>query len=209
MGSAHSRRGRFRRQRRRGNRQQRHTHRLAHQRHCRPALGHPTEPRRRRRCLDTGKLLRPAGPQLREHAMKLSRRHFIRAGLIFVPAAATASTIIVSAPRYSSLAGPTDSPDNYSGVAGWYRSMDLTTLADNDPVSTWTDRTSNHYDATGTGTARPTFKTNILNGKPALRFDGNDVLAMQNLPGNILSLGNFTIIAVLIPTSSSGYYIGR
>ena len=43
-------------------------------------------------------------------------------------------------------------------------------LNDGDPVSTWVDSSGNGHSATQTGTARPTFKTNILNGKPVVRF---------------------------------------
>lgn len=42
-------------------------------------------------------------------------------------------------------------------------------------VTTWTDRSGNGLNAAqGTGTKQPVFKTNIINGKPALLFDGTD-----------------------------------
>src|SRR5580765_7415799 len=41
-------------------------------------------------------------------------------------------------------------------------------LADGDPVTTWLDSSVNGNNATQTGALRPTFKTNILNGKPVV-----------------------------------------
>jgi len=43
-------------------------------------------------------------------------------------------------------------------------------LSDGSPVSTWNDETGNGHDLTA-GNA-PTFKTNIIGGKPVVRFDG-------------------------------------
>lgn len=44
--------------------------------------------------------------------------------------------------------------------------------ADNDPVGTWSDLSSNANNATSTGTNRPTYKTAIQGGMPVLRFNG-------------------------------------
>lgn len=43
-------------------------------------------------------------------------------------------------------------------------------LADNDPVSSWTDRSASANNATQTGSERPTFKTNQFNGQPGVQF---------------------------------------
>ena len=45
-------------------------------------------------------------------------------------------------------------------------------FADGDPVGTIDDISGNNYDLTSTSTARPTFQTSELNGKPVLQFDG-------------------------------------
>ena len=47
-------------------------------------------------------------------------------------------------------------------------------LTDGQSVSTWSDGSTYGNDATQSGSARPTFKENILIGQPALQFDGTD-----------------------------------
>lgn len=47
---------------------------------------------------------------------------------------------------------------------------------DGDPVGRWTNRAGTPHATQATGTAKPTLKTNILNGQPVLRFDGGDSL---------------------------------
>jgi hypothetical protein len=48
---------------------------------------------------------------------------------------------------------------------------------DGDPVATWPDSGGSGFDATATGSTRPTFKTGIApSGKPIVRFDGSDDL---------------------------------
>jgi len=55
-------------------------------------------------------------------------------------------------------------------------------LANNDAVADWTARPNSTITATqGTAAAKPTFKTGIVNGQPAVRFDGDDSLAVSTL----------------------------
>ena len=68
-------------------------------------------------------------------------------------------------------------PDQLTGLVAWYKA-DALSLNDGDAVATWTDSSGNSNDATqGTGSAQPTFKTSIINGKPVVRFDGGDDLS--------------------------------
>lgn len=67
-------------------------------------------------------------------------------------------------------------PTDIAGCKLWYNADSLV-LNDTDPVSTWIDSSGNGNNATGSGTARPLYRTNIVNGKPVVRFDGsNDIL---------------------------------
>lgn len=56
----------------------------------------------------------------------------------------------------------------------WFDADQITSLSDGDPVSTWPDESGNANDATGSGSARPLYKTAILNGLPVVRFDNVD-----------------------------------
>ena len=63
---------------------------------------------------------------------------------------------------------------------------DANTLAGGDGalISSFTDLSGNANHATASGSLRPTLKTNIVNGKQVLRFDGtDDVMAWPNLFG--------------------------
>jgi len=73
-------------------------------------------------------------------------------------------------------------PTDITGLKLWMKSDSLS-LADNDPVSTWSDSSGLGNDLTAAGSARPTYKTNIQNSLPVVRFNGTD---------NVLS-GIFTI----------------
>lgn len=73
-------------------------------------------------------------------------------------------------------------PDTVSGLLLWLKA-DWLNLNDGDTVPIWTDASGNANHATAaTASNRPMFKTNIVNGKPALRYDGNsDVLVLTTL----------------------------
>lgn len=70
------------------------------------------------------------------------------------------------------------SPSDIAGLKLWLKADSLA-LANNDPVTTWTDSSGLGNHATqATVAKKPTFKTAIVNGKPVIRFDGaDDVLA--------------------------------
>jgi len=69
---------------------------------------------------------------------------------------------------------------------------------DGTAVSTWADQTTNGNTVTqATGANQPLYKTNILNGRPVVRFDGsNDVLSktgFNNLPSGTAYRSVFTV----------------
>jgi hypothetical protein len=66
------------------------------------------------------------------------------------------------------------------------------TLADGDPVSSWTAKGGTS--PTGSGSTRPIFKTNIVNGQPVVRFDGvDDGLVGPSISG---SASNYSVFVV-------------
>jgi len=84
-----------------------------------------------------------------------------------------------------------------TGMLLWLKA-DALSLNNNDPVSTWTDVSGNGRDAVSIGGAAPVFTTNVFNGKPVVRFNGNSLLQVSALP-----LGTYTIIAVFKTTANT------
>lgn len=71
---------------------------------------------------------------------------------------------------------------------------DSLALADGDPVSLWGDRSGHGRDATATGPGRPTYKAGVLNGLPAVGFDG--LANRLTLPLGVPSLPRFSVFVV-------------
>lgn len=61
----------------------------------------------------------------------------------------------------------------HAGAAVSLDARFLSGLSNNDPVSTWTNRTGSN-DFTGSGTTRPLYTTSSISGNPAITFDGVD-----------------------------------
>lgn len=77
----------------------------------------------------------------------------------------------------------------------------VTTASDGDVVQTWSDQSGNSNDAIqNTPGRKPTYKTNIINGLPVIRFDGTtDSLLVSNIAPE--SGKRMTIFIVSTPTS--------
>lgn len=94
------------------------------------------------------------------------------------------------------------SPDDIAGLELWLDANQITGKNDGDTISTWSDVSGNSNNVTqATAGRQPTYKTNIFNGKPIIRFDdaawpNNDNLfstATHTLPsGN----GNYSAFIV-------------
>ena len=59
-----------------------------------------------------------------------------------------------------------------TGLRLWLEADAITGLNDGDPVATWLDSSTNGSNMAKGDPVGPTWKTNILNGKPVVRFDG-------------------------------------
>ena len=69
-------------------------------------------------------------------------------------------------------------PTDLSNLLLWLDASQITGLNDGDAVASWTDLSGNGNHATqSTAAAKPTYKTNIINGLPVVRFDGGDFLS--------------------------------
>jgi hypothetical protein len=76
------------------------------------------------------------------------------------------------------------SPDDITGIGMWLAARDngVDTPTDGSAVSTWTDRSGNGFHATQSdGTKKPSYETNMINGLPAIQFDGSaDILTSSS-----------------------------
>ncbi len=61
-------------------------------------------------------------------------------------------------------------PPDKSGLCVWFKADAISGLNDTDPVSTWPDSSGVFAAATQTGSNRPVYKTNQLNGRPVVSF---------------------------------------
>lgn len=95
-------------------------------------------------------------------------------------------------------------PTSFGQPYRWYdaASLDYLTndaaITDADP---WDDKSPNDDDAVSTSGHFPTFRSNIINGKPTVRLGtGTQHLVFE---GGDLALGDFTILCVAIATADS------
>jgi hypothetical protein len=99
---------------------------------------------------------------------------------------------------------PISAPTDIAGCRVWVAADEESGFVDNDPVGTALNQGSSGGNPTAAGSTRPTFKTNILNGKPAYRFDGvDDGLVFGSDPRDT---GEVTLYAVVIPRGVAGAY---
>lgn len=90
-------------------------------------------------------------------------------------------------------------PDSISGLKLWLKADAITGSNDGDSVTTWTDSSGNTNNATqSTAANKPTYKTNIINGNPVVRFDGVDdnLITTSTLYSNITSAATLTIFGI-------------
>jgi hypothetical protein len=77
-------------------------------------------------------------------------------------------------------------------------------LADGALVSSWPDSSGNGFTATQTGTKRPIFKTNIINGKPVVRFTTAGQSGMDLTAIGLAAASTFFMVMKPASPSSSG-----
>jgi len=90
-------------------------------------------------------------------------------------------------------------PSELSDLSVWLDAND-TSFSNNDAVSTWTNKGSGNDTTQSDSSKRPIFKTNLLNGKPGVQFDGsNDCLQITSLP-----LNTYISVFVVAKTETTG-----
>ncbi len=84
-------------------------------------------------------------------------------------------------------------------LQAWYKAGSFSG-ADGDAVGTWSDSSGNSRDVTGTLTQRPIYRTNIINSKPVMRFNGSTNSLQAG--STIINLANMlTLFTVTMQTS--------
>ncbi|TAL35342.1 MAG: hypothetical protein EPN93_10650 [Spirochaetes bacterium] len=108
------------------------------------------------------------------------------------------------------------SPGQLTGLIQWLNAGFMTPgYADSNPVALWLDLSSMGNSAVSVGATQPIYRTNAINGKPALEFNGTaHYMTVANSFANTYfapSGNNFTFIIVFKPNSTavqSAYSIG-
>lgn len=98
-------------------------------------------------------------------------------------------------------------PSSLSSCVGWFDVSYETGWNDADLVNLWTDRVAVNGNATGSGGTRPTYKTNIVNGRPILRFSGNHYLSLTALKD--YSAATWFFVLSRESTGNSDYMLGN
>ena len=107
---------------------------------------------------------------------------------------------------HNSISNNPQAPNQFGGLALWLDASQLTGLVDGNAVASWTDMTGKgNHAIQATEANKPLYKTNILNGKPVVRFDGTDFLTSPN--GAISGLSNaisiFAVYNMTVQTDTS------
>jgi len=82
-------------------------------------------------------------------------------------------------PSLMTISRGTFSPNQVAGLVSWYKADAIAGLVDGNLVSTWNDSFGSKNLTVHT-TAKPTYKTNIINGLPVLRWDGTNDMSLHN-----------------------------
>jgi hypothetical protein len=114
----------------------------------------------------------------------------------------------ISGDIVSQMASATFNKDTIPDLVRWWKA-DALILNDNDLVASWTDSSDTGDDATAASTDRPTYKTNIINGHPVVRFNGTNTMAFTELTDIktvfiVSAKDNVTNNNVLLGHSSNG-----
>lgn len=108
--------------------------------------------------------------------------------------------------------GESFSPSSLASLTAWYKAdgtlwqdagRTTPASADGDLVGSWDDASASGLHISQAGTARPTLKTNIVNGKPVLRFDGtNDQLGRSVAMTALFAAAEASIFIVMSQDST-------
>lgn len=103
--------------------------------------------------------------------------------------------ILLDKPPISRIKKLTKSVKSAPNLLLWLKADGLR-LSNGDLVSSWTDFSGNNFHATGSDASRPTYQTNVINGRPVIRFNGSQGRQLDTSNEASFDLSAFTIYAV-------------
>lgn len=90
-------------------------------------------------------------------------------------------------------------PNSLSGLHMWLRRDGLSGLNDGDAIATWSDSSGNGNNATqATAGNKPTYKTNIVNGFPVVRFASSSAKYFSLPSFSSLTQGEIFIVVKIV-----------
>ena len=116
---------------------------------------------------------------------------------------ACSAQVIRANPFYVKANTASFSPSDISGLKLWVKADEISGLSDGDPVSTWNDNSGVSNTLTSSSTARPIYKTSILNSLPVVRFDGSNDVMSKSSPSGVTNISGMTIFLVVKQASLS------
>lgn len=132
-------------------------------------------------------------------------RKYILIKLLLANILLVLSVIVAKAQSGPGGVGNSDGSNGQPRNVLWL-SADALSLSDTDPVSTWIDLSGNGNDASQTSaSARPLFRTGMVNGMPAVVFDGVDDFMPFN--GNLIVNTDFTVIYVAARRNNGANFV--
>jgi len=131
------------------------------------------------------------------------------ATLIDIKATAQIKKVIKATSKFKNLViGEVFDPAALSSMLFWAEARRETLYSDTDPVGVMTDQTLNSNDGTASGTNRPTYNTNVLNGHAVYSFATDDIIQLPVIGTSQLTLFivfKATVNGILGEMSANGF----
>lgn len=99
-------------------------------------------------------------------------------------------------------------PAGLYGLCGWFAADKLTGYVDGDPVTVWPNLIVGGYDLVGVGTTMPTYKTNIINSLPIIRFGASGVNNYYTFFLPAMAAQGMSFVVVFKMTGMTNAYTG-
>jgi hypothetical protein len=116
----------------------------------------------------------------------------------------THSQLIIH-PAQAAPPPPVFDPSSIAGLKLWLKADAITGKVDGDLLDQWNDSSGNGYHAAASGAARPTYKTNVINGLPSVRFAGAQLMTTTTW-NNLAQASSRALFIVARATDATGAF---